>query len=164
MDFQKRYWQELVQLKFELCYLDEYKGRTEKVNQTIQMFTAITSSASIGGWALWNSISYIWATIIAASQVLAAIKTYLPYNRRSKAINDTYNQLSLLFIKAEHGWFQVSDGSMTTREINDKQFELKKEKQLVYNKTFASQSLPTNSRIRARADQTTERYFANFYS
>jgi hypothetical protein len=163
MNVQRSYWQELMQLKFELCYLDEYKGRTERINNAIQMFSAIASSASIGGWAIWNQIGYVWAGIIAASQVVTAIKTYLPYNRRVRSINETYNQLSLLFLKAEHDWFQVASGDITESQIHDMRFDLKRERQTIMNKALSSQSLPLRQKVKRIADRQTETYFANFY-
>lgn len=74
---QKKYWNELSQLKFELYYLGEYIAHSEKCDNSINIITAITSSSSIAAWALWDSWKFVWSFIIALSQVINAVKIHL---------------------------------------------------------------------------------------
>lgn len=110
MELQERYWKELVQLKFENFYLDEYLNHSYKLDNTINIITAISSSGSIAGWAIWNDLMIVWSIIIAVSQVINAIKPYLPFSKRLKTITSMNADVSALFNKAEYNWFKVANG------------------------------------------------------
>ncbi len=86
MDVQRRYWQELSDLKRDARYIDLYHARTERTDRWLSILAAVTSSASIGAWAVWQHLGPAWAFIIAASQVLSAVKEHLPYSKRLKAL------------------------------------------------------------------------------
>lgn len=75
-----------MQLRAGVYYLQAYQIHSEKWNTRIQGFLAITSSASIGGWAIGDEYSMIWGFVIAASQVVNVIKGFLPFQKRAKDI------------------------------------------------------------------------------
>jgi len=54
----------------------------KKTISSLKYFLAITSSSSIGAWAIWNEYSWILASIIAFSQVITAIIPFLAYKSR----------------------------------------------------------------------------------
>jgi hypothetical protein len=59
MDVQRRYWQELIDLKRDAIYVDLYQGRTETIDRNIGALNAITSSASIGAWVIWKDLAFV---------------------------------------------------------------------------------------------------------
>ena len=67
-----------MQLRASVYYLQAYQIHSEKWDNRIQIFLAITSSSSIGGWVIWNEYGIIWGSLIAVSQVINAIKRFLP--------------------------------------------------------------------------------------
>ena len=83
--YQRRYWKELFQLRVHVNYLELYMEHSELIDKSINIFLAVTSSTSICGWAIWNKYSFVWAVIIAASQLINAVKQFLPYRTRLKA-------------------------------------------------------------------------------
>ena len=61
----------MVQIKAWIFYLDIYAENSYKWDRRINMYGAIASSSSIAAWAIWKEWSYVWAVIIAISQVLS---------------------------------------------------------------------------------------------
>ena len=163
MTAQRRYWQELADLKRDGRYMDLCQERTEKIDRCIDVFTAVTSSSSIAAWAIWQTLSWVWAFIIAASQVLHAVKRYLPYKKRLAALSTLSRDLNTLVLVAETDWFKVSNGSLTEEEIHDLQMKLKKKKQDCVHKAFPSGSLPENKKLLKCADEDAQRYLATYY-
>jgi hypothetical protein len=84
---QSRYWQEMYDLKSHSFYIEKYHQATEQMDRTINSCLAVASSSSIGAWALWKDYAYIWAFIIAASQVVTTLKPFLPYRASKRFIS-----------------------------------------------------------------------------
>ena len=163
MTVQSSYWQELADLKRDARYIDLCHERTEHINRVIDGFTAITSSAAIGAWVVWKDLSWIWGFLIAASQVLHAIKEYLPYKKRLRALSSLSPDLNALSLVAENDWFKVSRGLLEELEIHDLYMKLKKKKQEAVHKNFPGTSLPLAKKLLACADQDTENYLRTYY-
>lgn len=161
--YQNRYWKELFQLRVHVNYLELYRERSEYYDKAINIFLAITSSSSICGWAIWNKYSFIWALIIAASQLLNAIKQFLPYRVRLKTISNILKDLEELLVFAEPKWFEVSEGRLTDEEINKLQFEIRSRTTKALQKHLNSNSLPTKKNLFDTATQRANIYTQNFY-
>lgn len=164
MNVQSRYWQEFLDLKRDARYIDLYQARTESIDRIIGGFTAVTSSVSIGGWAIWQNLSFLWGCIIAVSQVLGAVKNYLPYKKRLRALAALSPELNALSIAAESGWFEVSRGILDEQEIYALQMKLKKKKQDVVHKSFSEYSLPDCKKLMQLADADTLEYVRSYFS
>ena len=82
--YQQRYWKELYQLKVHTNYLELYLESSTNVDRGMNIFLAITSSSSICGWAVWQQYSFVWGAAIAASQLITAIKGFLPFKSTEK--------------------------------------------------------------------------------
>ena len=137
--------------------------KSEAINKTINIFLAVTSSSSICGWAIWNKYSFIWATIIASSQLLNAIKQFLPYRTRLKSISSILWELEELLTSAEMKWFDVAEGNLTEEEMNKLQFEIRRKKTQVMQKHFGINTLPTKEHYFLKAKQMANTYVQNFY-
>lgn len=87
---QEKYWNYMVQIKAWTFYLDIYAEDSYKWDRRINIYGAIASSSSIAAWTIWRNWSFIWAAIIAISQVLTAIKQYLPFGRKVKISSTIY--------------------------------------------------------------------------
>lgn len=108
----------MVQIKAWIFYLDIYAENSYKWDRRINMYGAIASSSSIAAWAIWKEWSYVWAVIIAISQVLTAIKQYLPFGRRLKYLQPFIEDMKLLYLKMEYDWYKVAGGDLSESEIN----------------------------------------------
>lgn len=158
---QEKYWNYLVQIKAWIFYLDIYAEKSFKWDRRINILGAIASSSSIAAWAIWKELSYIWALIIALSQVLTAIKDYFPFGRRLKALKPFIDELKILYIRMEYDWFKVSEGELTEKEINQLLFNYKKEFSEIETKYLKEEILVENLDYKELADQKVVKYYEN---
>jgi hypothetical protein len=100
---------------------------------TVNVFLAIATSASIGAWAVWKEFPFVWASIIAASNVVTVIKPYFPYSRYIKTLNERYIQAQDLFLSYERVWYQIEKAKLTEDDIAEKYFELSKRHNEIFN-------------------------------
>lgn len=160
---QARYWKFLVQIKAWIFYVDIYADSSYRYDKLINIIIAITSSSSIAAWAVWSEYNYVWAFLIAVSQVITAIKPHFPFNKRLELLGKLSNELQLLFNKADYNWYKVSNGILSEEEINELLFELKRQYVELEGKYLKSESLPEKEQFLVLADQKTEKYFADTY-
>lgn len=159
---QNRYWNYMKEIKFDMFYLDLYAERSYMWNKLINIFTAVASSTSIAGWAMWQQHSFVWAIVIAASQVINAIKEWLPYRKRLKLIEMFIKNLSLLFNEIEYNWFIVASGDMTEEEINELLYHFKDEYTKMENEYMKGEILPDNKKFIEKVGRKTDSYFSKF--
>lgn len=161
--YQDRYWRELYQLRVHTNYLELYMEESEFLNKSVNIFLAVTSSSSICGWAIWNKYSFVWAVIIAASQLVSAIKQFLPYQTRLKAICGILNEFNELLTSYEMKWFDVAEGNLTDDEINKLQYEIRSTKTKALQKHLGTTVLPAKGRLFRKAKELADTYITNFY-
>lgn len=61
MDPQRYYWDTFSVLKRNQFYLNIHEQRLDSIERGINIFSAIASSAAIGGWLIWRE--YLKATM-----------------------------------------------------------------------------------------------------
>lgn len=157
---QNKYWDELCQLRFDLFYINECIDISRKYDNFINIFTAITSSSSIGAWVIWRSLSFVWSCVIAVSQVINATKIYLPYSKRIRLLNEQYFELDKLFNDCDYLWFKIANGDFTEEGINDKLRDFRNRKHLIDYKYAKQVSIPDNKKISEKVMILTENYFS----
>ncbi|MFC1542773.1 hypothetical protein ACFL4M_02670 [Pseudomonadota bacterium] len=162
--YQDKYWKELYQLKVHLNYLDLYMEDSEFKDKAINIFLALTSSSSIAGWVVWQEAAIVWAIIIASSQVVTAIKVFLPYKARLKSLGGVLHEIEDLMLYTEKKWFDVSEGKLTEEEIHELQFEIRTRKTKALKKHFGNNTVPEKSKLFNKAQESADIYFENFYS
>jgi len=161
--YQKRYWTELFELRVHVNYLELYMEQSEFIDKSVNIFLAVTSSSSICGWAIWNKYGFIWAVIIAASQLINAVKQFLPYRTRLKTAAGIMRELEELLTFAEMKWFDVAEGKLKKEEINKLQFEVRSKKTKAVQKHLGINTLPTKEKLFNKAKKTAKIYINNFY-
>jgi len=161
--YQERYWKELFELRVHINYLEKYMQQSEFRDKAINIFLAVTSSSSICGWAIWNKYSFIWAVIIAASQLINAAKQFLPYRTRWKAISSIAKDLEQLLNCYEKKWYDVAEGNLTNQEINELQYEIRSQKTNAVKEHLGINSLPIKTNLLCKAKHSAEVYINNFY-
>ncbi len=161
--YQNRYWKELFELRVHVNYLEKYMQQSELRDKAVNIFLAVTSSSSICGWAIWHKYSFIWAVIIVASQLIGAVKQFLPYRTRLKAISNILKDLEELLNLYEMKWFDVAEGKLTEEEINKLQFEIRSKKTKAIQKHLGMNTLPEKGKLFREAKQSAEIYINNFY-
>ena len=162
--YQEKYWRELDQLKVHVFYLERYLEKTVKIDRFLNIFLALASSGSIASWVIWKEYSFIWGAVIALSQAINAVKGYLPYSKRLKALHGITNDLESLFLSMENNWFNVSEGKLTEEEIHRLHMQYKGKRRQIIQKYLGSSPLPENQVIMDKAVKNAKFYFNNFYS
>jgi hypothetical protein len=150
----------MTTLKRDARYVDLCLARTEMIDRCIKGGLAIAASTSIASWAVFKDYSFIWATIVAGSQVVQVVKEYLPYKTRLKALSGLSQDLNAIGLAAENNWYRVSSGNLYDDEVHDLRFDLKQRKQAAVQKAFPTAGLPENKNLSDRAETETQQYFA----
>jgi hypothetical protein len=160
---QGRYWQELYDLKSHSNYMEVYLNRTEHVNRLVNMWLAVASSSSIGAWVIWKEYAVVWAFIIAAAQVVNAVKPFLPYRARLRALSGLSHDLEELCIEAERRWFDVSQGVLVPEDINKLQYDIRLKKHKMYKKHLGGLALPEKESYLRLAEENADQHFRNYF-
>ena len=161
--YQQKYWSLLRELKTHVIYLHNYAARSEWWDKAINIFLAITSSSSIAAWAIWQKYQLLWAVIIALSQVVTAIKPFLPFKQRLKPISDLNDQIQDISLDCERHWFSVAEGELTEKEIHDLYISLKDKSLKAEKKALKDLVLPKKKKILQKAEIEAEQYLVNTY-
>ncbi len=161
--YQDRYWKEFYQLKVHVNYLEIYSEKSELRDKTVNIFLAITSSSSICSWAIWNEYGFIWGSIIALSQLINAIKIFLPYRNRLKGIGKILPELEELLVFCERKWFDVAEGKLTEEEINRLQFDIRRKKIQSVRRHLGGSALPLKEKYFDKSKELSNTYISNFY-
>jgi len=160
---QEQYWKELHQLKTHIGFVELQLERAEERDRFLKIVLAIASSSSIGAWAIWNHLSWVWASIIAFSQVITAVTPFLPYKGRIKAYSALLSELEELMIQAEFRWHSISEGDLAPSEINKVRFTIRSAKQKSLKKHIGT-TIPTDDKLHEKAEAAASDYLTNFYS
>jgi hypothetical protein len=161
--YQQKYWQELYDLKSHANYVRIYLEKSELHDRGLKICLALASSSSIGAWVIWKELSFVWALIIAASQVINAVKEHLPFKTRLKALSGLQSDLEDLLLFAENKWFDVAEGMLTEDEIHKLQFEIRAKKIRLRNKYLKGMTLPDKHAYLKLAEDLAIQDLNNYY-
>lgn len=160
---QERYWKELYQLKVHINYVEAHIHDAEMYDRRIKMFMAVASSASIGAWAIWKDLAFLWAAIIALSQVIAAISPHLPFKDRLRTYSSMLHELEEVFIQAEAKWNDIASGKYDEDEINKARTNLRLQKHKLLKKHLPSSVIPDDTQKADKSEALALNYFSTFY-
>lgn len=161
---QKKYWDLMVQTKSSVFYLDIYAENIYKCERSINILCAVASSASIAAWAVWTKLAYVWGFIIAISQVMTAVKDFLPYAKQLKMLKQFVEEMKKIYISMEKEWFRVAEGELTGKEINNMVFDFKKKIVELENKYLSENILLENLEYAKEADKRCDEYFVKNFT
>ena len=125
---QQMYWREFVQLKADACYVRDYRNSLGKWVTGIAVIRAITSTGSIGAWLIWKKYTYVWACLIALSQVIEALKGIFPLYSVDACSANGRGHSNQLFVEAQRNWDAISSGERTNVQIRKLCHELRSRK------------------------------------
>lgn len=133
MSIRDQIWGNYCNILYKKYLSNAMVSHYQKKEQFLNIFLAISSSASIGSWIIWKQYDYIWAGIIAISQVLTAARPYLNYYKYVKEFNTKLVRFANLQIDFEKLWYQYNNGKVTEDEAVQHFFELQKQKNDIDN-------------------------------
>lgn len=161
--YQERFWRELDQLKVHVYYLENYLEKTIRYDRNVNAFLAVMSNGSIASWVIWQHLQFLWAGLIALSQFINAIKIFLPYSKRLKALFAMTNELESLFLSMENNWFGISEGRLTEEDIHNLHMKIKEQRRQIIQRHLGSQALPEDKKLLEKAKESARLYFNQFY-
>ena len=161
-DTQDRYWNFMVELSVHIYYLEKFLRHYQAIERKINCLLAITSTSSIATWAIWQRYNFLWAFLIACSQVLNAIKHLLPFAQREQIIKTILPELSNLFSEVELQYYNVENGLLTDYLIHELtiKFKQRKDKMIL---EINDNALPERDDFMEKAESKTNIYFHNYY-
>lgn len=158
---QERYWTQMTQFKYSLCYLAVHFARSVRRNRSIKIGVAIASASSIAAWAVWAECSFVWGFIIAAGQVVSAVNDILPYQKRIKELAELQPRLNAVYIEVERQWFSVANGSLSESEINNLCYKQMQAWDKIDQEYFREDMLPRIEECVILAEKEKNIYFKN---
>jgi len=154
---QELYWRQLVELRVAANYVRLYRDDQASWINRVGIFRAIATSSTIAGWVIWKDYAFVWAIVLAISQLADATKDYLPNAKRQRAASELTVLLESLFIDARFEWEAISSGSMTNDDIMAG-FRRLARLQLEAEQKHFPDGLPSNPRMRMLAEQEASTY------
>jgi len=116
----------MIELKVAACYIRRYRDYLGKRVTALGTLRAIASSGSIAAWALWKEYAFVWAAIIAASQVADALRDVFPFTKKHRAAGAHTVMLGSIFIDAQLEWENIFSGRYTDDQIMNRRHKLMK--------------------------------------
>jgi hypothetical protein len=157
---QQHIWKQLYRTKVHSIYLELLHARTETIDRSIKIFLALVSSGGIAGWAIWKEADFIWACAIALAQVITAIRPYLPYRDRLKALSALSRELEELAIYMEIKWLEISAGELTEKEMRKLNADMLRKISSAVQKHFPVNSIPHNNDLMDKAEIMATNYLS----
>lgn len=105
---------ELKDCRFHADCMALLVKRYRRYDRNLNIFLAITSSSSIAGWAIWSEWAMVWGIIIAASQVVTALKPIFSFNKHVHTLNTRCYKQEFLFLELDRLWHSIMDKELTT--------------------------------------------------
>ncbi|MGK7878578.1 MAG: hypothetical protein AB4060_00515 [Crocosphaera sp.] len=134
-----------------------------RFDTSIQVFLAVVSNGSIAAWVIWSKAQFIWALLIAFSQLVSAVKPYLPYQKRIRNLEPFKLELTNLLLRMEEKWYEIFEGQLTDKEIYTLTIEIKQEKTNLESRYLSTTPLPENKKYLDQAEEKANKYFKRNY-
>jgi hypothetical protein len=157
------YWKELQQLKAACICMRLYRNRLGRRVRVVEVVKAVASSSAIAAWVVWKDYPFLWTAIIAAAQVLDAIKGVFPFARHHKAASDLTVALEVLYIDAEDDWESIHAGRLAAEAITRRRTKLRK-LQLAEEKRFFPEGVELPPALIRLATEEVGAYFELTFS
>jgi len=162
LDLQQRYWNEFSRLKRDALYVGYYHARVERTERRLNIVSALMSLGALTTWAAKHDSAFVAGLVILASQLLTAVRQYLPYRAQLKALGTLGPDLEALALVAETDWLKVARASIDDDEINKRTMALKRKSLDAQQRSFRGMSLPEKHKLEARADRAASDYMTTY--
>ena len=160
MLIQNLIWKLLYKTKMHSIYLESVRAEDEQIDRNFKIVLAIASSGSIAGWAVWQDYSYIWAVVVAISQVLNVIRPIMPYKERMKALSSLAPELRELSIDMEVKWLLIKEGELTDEEMRKFYADMLKKIARAERKYICSITIADNEKLLEKVENKAGNYFS----
>jgi hypothetical protein len=160
---QNQYWLEMQQLRLDAIYVRDYRDSIAKMERNVAAIRAVTSSGSIGAWVIWRQYAFVWAALIAISQVADALRDVFPFRKRRQALSGWCNALNRLFVDAQRDWDLIASGALSNPKIANLTHQMRQKVQR-HEETYMPDGLPKRQDLSDIAQIEMEEFFRKRYS
>jgi hypothetical protein len=155
-------WDTFATVKRDQLYLSRKMESLDRIERALNMTSAIASSAAIAGWAIWQHAAFVWACVIAASQLYQAVRPFLPFGSQLRALHNLYPEIEGLAMFAERNWIRVAQGQLTEEEMIDCATQIKEKKIAATQKHLKGILVPERKKFVHLANGQAVSYMENF--
>lgn len=152
------YWRQVEQLKAAAVCIRLYRNHMARRVRLVEIVKAIASSGAIAGWAASRAYPMLWGGIIAAAQLLDALKDVFPFARLHRQAASLTVALELLVIDAEDVWEKIHIGKIGDEDIIERRTRLRK-LQLEAEQRHFPEGFDPGKKIIALATEEATAYF-----
>ena len=154
----------MVQLKAHVEYLHAYHEDAARTQSRVNRWLAVLSGLGLALWVVLEEAAEPWAAlVIVLTAIFHAITPYMPYQRRIRDTADLKAELQGQLLQAERRWYDVSEGLLENRQINQLTIDLREQKDTLERAHFKASPLPRNAKHLAIAAGETKLYFNTHY-
>lgn len=120
-------WNQMQNSKFKEFYINLLLEKFQKRERMINIFLVIITSSSISAWAIWqlDYLKWLWAALVAASQIIILARPYLNFTKYAKELNEKYLLLQTLNVEYEKLWLSYKFDQVSNKQAFEKAFDLK---------------------------------------
>ncbi len=152
------YWSCMTQMKYNQIYLKHHhrlNANIVRIISAIQMVIGTGALCFLQNTAL-EKILFI---SLACSQILSAVKPYLPYEKRLSELGKGIALLAELYSEIELQWNDVCSGKISENEAAKLATEYKRKWDKIDSSMLKEDSLPNIKKIRDKANAEKDVYF-----
>ena len=162
-ELRTRIWNNLVTSKFDYFYIVRLVERAQVWNKIVVGFLTVTSLTSVSLWVIWEKYPYVWAIIIAASQIISALKPVLGYDKRVKSLVEMSTKLNSIEIEFEQLFADYNTSKLDYDKASEIFFHLHKQSGKITqpNESIVIRRIP---RLRTKAQTSLNSYLERNYS
>lgn len=147
-----RVWNNMANIKFKAIYTGECSRLAERAGRSYSFFLSFASASSVAAWAIWQQVPWLWAGIVALSQVLHIAKPYLPFMKHDKDFLEMSFELEYLYLEYERLWVAFDDDRLSEAEA-EKQFYVLREREIKIEQSHKQTHCPRFKRLIERVEQ-----------
>lgn len=103
---------ELVDCKYHCFLLGSRVRYFQKLENYINMFLAVMSSGSVAAWTIWKNCGFVWGGLIAFSQLVSALRPYIPWGKFVHTLNSKCYKQEALFLELDSLYTDYKDGTL----------------------------------------------------
>jgi len=159
----QRFWRALYELVSHGYFLEGYSQRSALFERRTNVVLALTSTGSLGIWAVFKQYPLVWSGIIVATHIVGATSRFLPFSSRVRAASACGHEFRLHQNWAETKWCEIADGLLTEMEISKARVDLLARTAKTLKVHFPLGGLPDNEAVLAKAEQRADQYLRHHY-
>lgn len=157
---ENRIWNGLANIKFRSIYTAKVSRRINYIGNGYSIFLSLASASSVATWAMWKELPYLWAAIVAISQVLHVVKPYLPFSKGSRDFIEMSLLYEEIYLEYECLWYDNIKQNRNESSI-EKRLGVLKQKELGIDKRYKHIVCPVFKSLINESDAETNNFLTN---